>query len=173
MRTPHSLLLVFLGISFVCYAQKADRYAIINAGDQAPNFSFVKNDTVNMHLSDLKGKVVLLNFFATWCPPCKKELPKITEEIWNKHKDNEQFELMIVGRGHNQTDLRKFIEKNNYSLPFYADKDKKIFGSFAKDIIPRSYIINKNGLVVYQSLGFNEDEFKKIVHIIDSLLIIK
>ncbi|MBN1463303.1 MAG: TlpA family protein disulfide reductase [Paludibacteraceae bacterium] len=166
MRKLILLTLTFVALQLV---HSADKYTLLQNGQEAPNFTFQK-DTTTMNFFDYKGKVVLVNFFATWCPPCKKELPLIKSDIWDKHKNNSDFELMIVGREHSPAQLRKFKAERGYDFSFYADKNKKIFESFAKDIIPRSYVIDKNGIIVYQALGFNEEEFKKMVMVVDSLL---
>ena len=170
MTTRKLLLLAFLSVTLLGYGK--DRYTIAQTGQPAPDFVYKKDDSVSANLSDLKGKVVIVNFFAIWCPPCKKELPMLTTEIYNKHKDNPNFEMMIFGRGHTLPEIKKYADPKQIEnvLPFYPDKNKKIFEAFAYDIIPRTYIIDKKGMVVHQTLGFNEEDFKRIVVVVDSLL---
>ena len=150
--------------------EKKDKYTIVEVGQPAPEFTYIKDDTLSLKSSDLKGKVILVNFFAFWCPPCKKELPRLESDIWSKHKDDENFEMLVVGRGQTSKEIKIFFKERGYSLPYSPDTDKKIFEVFAKDIIPRSYVIDKNGIVVHQALGFNEEDFKKMVMVVDSLL---
>lgn len=138
---------------------------IVKVGDVAPNFTVITPDG-DVTTADLKGKVVLVNFFATWCPPCVKELPVLEKEVWNKYKDNKDFVLLVIGREHTPKELKKFAEDKGLNLPFCPDEDRNIFSQFAKQSIPRNYIINKGGKIIYASKGYSHKEFE---HMIDVL----
>ncbi len=171
MTTRNLILSILLILPLLSFSkEKKDKYTIVKVGQAVPEFVFIKDDTLKVNSTELKGKVVLVNFFAFWCPPCRKELPKLETDIWNKHKNNKNFELLVVGRGHTASKIKKFYAEKGYKLPYTADKDKKIFKSFAYDIIPRSYVVDKNGIVVHQALGYNEEDFQKMVQLVDSLL---
>ncbi|MCU4154457.1 TlpA family protein disulfide reductase [Carboxylicivirga sp. A043] len=137
----------------------------IKVGDVAPDFTVMTPDG-EVSTADLKGKVVLINFFATWCPPCVKELPVLEKEVWKQFKDNEDFVLLVVGREHNPEELKKFAEDKGLDLPFCPDEERKVFSQFATQSIPRNYIINKGGKIVYASVGYSHQEFE---HMIDVL----
>jgi thiol-disulfide isomerase/thioredoxin len=99
MKTKQLLLvLAFFAFSFSLAAQ--DEFTLVKIGDKAPDFSFSTEKGQAKKLSDLKGKVVWINFFATWCGPCRQELPHLQKEVYNKLKNNKNFELIILGREH-------------------------------------------------------------------------
>lgn len=144
--------------------------SVVQLKQTAPEFSVTTSDGKTVNLSDYKGKVILINFFATWCGPCMVEMPLLQNEIWNKLKDNPNFVLLSLGRDHSQEEINKFIEQKKFTFPIYADKGKAVYSLFAKQYIPRNYLIDKNGKVVYASTGFSMEEFEDLKITIDKLL---
>jgi peroxiredoxin len=163
------LLLFLLCCSFPTLAQEEGEGDIVKIGEKAPNFS-ITIDGKPTQLSDLKGKVVLINFFATWCGPCMTELPVLQKKVFDKYKENNNFSLMILGRGHNEAEIEKFVKSKKYTMPFYPDFDKSIYNLYASKFIPRNYIIDKNGIVVYASRGYNPEEFEAMTNFLDKLI---
>src|SRR5262249_40389014 len=109
-----------------------------------------------------RGKVVVLNFFATWCGPCLAELPHVEKEIWQKYKDKGVV-LIAIGREHQNAELMDFKKKQELSFPVAGDPKRDVYKQFATQYIPRTYVINKEGKIVFQSVGYMEDEFKKLL----------
>jgi thiol-disulfide isomerase/thioredoxin len=97
-------------------------------------------------LSALKGKVVFLNFWATWCPPCRSEMPSM-ETLYQRYK-NGSFQLLAVDLGEKSADVNAFIKKQKFSFPVGLDLDSSVSNQYAVDAIPTSYIINKEGFIV-------------------------
>ena len=149
------------------YAQDG---SIVLKGQQAPNLTINTDDGKAIKLSDMKGKVVLINFFATWCGPCNMELPVVQEKIWMKYKDNSNFSLLSFGRGHTSAEINEFKAAKKFDFPIYPDKDKSIYGLFASKSIPRNYIVDKTGTVVYASIGYTAEEFEEMMAVLDRLL---
>lgn len=147
-----------------------DESTLAKVGEKAPDFSITMEDGSVKKLSDLKGKVIWVNFFANWCPPCRKELPHLEKEVYKKLKSNKNFEVLVIGREHDWATVNKFKADNNYVLPFYPDAKREIFSKYAKQSIPRNFIIDQNGNIVVASTGFNEKEFNEIIHKVDELL---
>lgn len=162
------LFIVLLTFSFSGYAQ--DKATLVKVGDTAPNFTLELEDGSTKKLSDLKGKVVWVNFFATWCPPCRKELPHLEKEVYKKFKSRKDFEVLVIGREHSWAEINKFKTDNNYVLPFYSDAKRDAFSKYAKQNIPRNFIIDKEGKIAVVSIGFNEKEFNKIITKVEILL---
>lgn len=156
-------------LAFVVKAQD-DNSDIVKVGDVMPSFTIVSDNGTQIQSSSLKGKVILVNFFATWCPPCQKELASVQQTLWPKYKDNKNFELLVIGREHSDADLLKYNEKKGFEFPLYPDKSRAIFGAFAKNLIPRSYLIGKDGKVLYAGKGYTDEEFAELMSKIESAL---
>jgi len=90
--------------------------------------------------------------------------------VYDKLKSNKNFELIILGREHSWAEINKFKTDNKYNMPFYPDTGRKVFSLYAKQNIPRNFIVDKEGKVVVASTGFNEKEFGEIVEKVDGLL---
>ena len=169
MKIKHFLAtLLVVGFSTALLAQ--DEFTMAKQGETAPDFTFETASGKTMKLSDLKGKVVWINFFATWCPPCRKELPHLQKEVYDKYADNDDFVLIILGREHNWDEINKFKTEQGFSMPFYPDPERKVFSVYAKQNIPRNFIIDKEGKIAVSSIGFNEKDFEKIKEQVADLL---
>lgn len=162
------LVSLFFFLAFIVKAQ--DEGDIIKAGDKMPAFTIVSDNGTKIPSSSFKGKVVLVNFFATWCPPCQKELAEIQKVLWPKYKDNKNFALLVVGREHSDAELVKYNEKKGFTFPLYPDKSRAVYGAFAKNLIPRSYLIGKDGKVIYVSKGYSEEDFAGLMAKIEAAL---
>jgi peroxiredoxin len=152
------------------YKRDIIKSTLTEAGQKVPEFSYItlNNDTIN--IDDLKGKVVFMNFFATSCPICMKELPYIENEIWTKYKDNENFELIVFGREHIADEMIAFKEKNEYSFNIVPDPGRKIYSLFAEKYIPRNFILDREGNIIYQVTGFTDEEFTKLKEVLETEL---
>ncbi|MFH1759752.1 MAG: TlpA disulfide reductase family protein, partial [bacterium] len=102
-------------------------------------------------LSDFRGKVVMLNFWATWCPPCRNEMPSI-EMLLNKMKGKD-FVIMAVSMGEEKDKVKKFIEDNDYTFPIYLDKDRSASSKYSVTGIPTTLLIDNNGSISYKKVG--------------------
>jgi peroxiredoxin len=169
MKTTSSLLTVIL-LLFAFSLQAQDEFTFVKEGQTAPDFTINLEDGHTKSLSDLEGKVVWINFFATWCPPCRKELPHLQEAVFEEFKNRDDFEVLVIGREHSWEEVNKFKTDNNYKLPFYPDSDRKIFSKYAKQNIPRNFVIDKKGKIAVASIGYNEEDFEKIISKLESLL---
>lgn len=154
------LFIYFAAIAFV--TAQTDSTTLTKIGDKAPVFSCTVIDGKIFDLSKTKGKVIMINFFATWCGPCNAELPVLQNNIWNKYKDNPSFQLIILGRQHTEKEVSDFVKSKNFTMPFAPDPNREIYKLYATQFIPRNVIIGKNGKIIFQSIGYTEEEFKKI-----------
>ena len=110
--------------------------------------SFLTLDGKEVKLSDYKGKVVLVNFWASWCPPCKEEMP-IFEKVYQKYRDK-NFVILAVNMDTSEGAMKEFLEKNRYSFPIV-----RIKGEAGLNIpgLPTSYLVDKDGSVKKIRLG--------------------
>src|SRR5690554_4353449 len=169
MKTKLSLLILVVLFSVSpLFAQ--DQFTLAKEGQQAPDFSFGLNDGKTHNLSDLKGKVVWITFFATWCGPCRKELPHLEQEVYEKYKKHPNFKLLVIGREHSAEELKKFKLDTGHDLPFIPDPNREIFDKYASQNIPRNFIVDMNGNIAVSSVGFNEDDFNEKVKKLHELL---
>src|SRR5205823_853728 len=143
--------------------------SLTQIGQQAPEINWVTLDGQKCDNKSFHGKVVLINFFATWCGPCLQEMPHLQKEAWEKFKGR-KFVMVAIGREHKDAELKEFQKKRELTLPMAADPERKIFARFATDQIPRDYIIGADGEIAYQSNGFSEPEFKKMLDVIEKEL---
>jgi peroxiredoxin len=161
MKNPILSILACFAITATVAAQ-ADTTSLTKVGDKAPAFSCTTIDGKSFSLSKLKGKIVMINFFATWCGPCQAELPVLQKNIWDKYRNNPSFQLIILGREHSEKEVSDFVIARNFTMPFAADSGREIYKLYATQFIPRNVIIGKNGKIIFQNMGYTEEEFKKI-----------
>lgn len=162
MKTKLSLLIVFFtAFTFNLFAQ--DQFTLAKEGQPAPDFTYEPGNGQTQKLSGLKGKVVWITFFATWCGPCRKELPHLQKDVYEKFGNRTDFELLVIGREHSWEEINKFKKEQNFNLPFYPDPKREIFSKYATQNIPRNFIIDKTGKIVVSSVGFNDVEFQKYI----------
>lgn len=142
----------------------------LKIGQQVPEFEYEIAPGVIQNITDLKDKLIMITFFATWCGPCRQELPHIQEDIYNKYKNDSYFQLLIFGREHSWEEVNKFQTDNKYTMPFYPDPKRAIYSKFADQFIPRTFLISPEGKVLYSSIGFVEKDFDDLKQLIKEQL---
>lgn len=158
------LLFMMLCMAFAANAQE------LKKGDKLPEFQLKSTVYGDVSSADLKGKVVLVSLFATWCGPCQKELADVEQVLWPKYKDNKDFVLLVIGREHTDEQLKAYNERKKFTFPLYPDPKREVFSLFAEKSIPRAYLFNKEGKVVYTSIGYEKEEFNHLMDEIEAAL---
>ena len=145
---------------------------IVKLGDIAPDFTCKLTDGIEVKLSDLRGKVVMLQFTASWCGVCRKEMPFIEKDIWQKHKDNANFALIGIDRDEPVETVLKFAETTGVTYPLALDPGADIFAKYAvRDAgITRNVLIDKDGKIVMMTRLYKPEEFASLVEKIDEML---
>ena len=119
-----------------------------------------------LSLSDLKGKKVFLNFWATWCPPCKAEMPEI-QKLYEETKDS-NLVIVAVEIGEPLSTVKPFIDSNKYSFKVLLDSDQSVASKYNIASIPTSYFIDANGNIISQNVGgMNINQMKTYIKALD------
>ncbi|MCY3757020.1 MAG: TlpA disulfide reductase family protein [Acidobacteria bacterium] len=117
----------------------------------APEFA-VEDRAGQVHrLSDFRGKVVLINFWATWCPPCIEEMPSM--ESLRKEIDESQLQIMALSVDDSWEPIDTFLEKSSYGFGIYADFREKIAKLYGTHMVPETYIVDKQGVILCKVTG--------------------
>lgn len=166
------LLALITSVSGFAQKKEDDRGYLVKVGDKAPDFSVKLTNGKTIKLSALKGKVVMLQFTASWCSVCRKEMPFIERDIWLKHKSNPNFTLMAIDRDEPLETVLSFAKAIPITYPIGLDPHADIFALYAvrESGITRNVIIDKTGKIVLLTRLYTEEEFKRMTDKIDSLL---
>ena len=146
-----------------------EKETLVKVGDDVPEFVVEMFDGQKINIKDLKGKIVLINFWATWCPPCQEELKRVQKEIIDRFKGKD-FVFLAISREESKEQVKKFQERNGYTFPMGLDPERKIYSKFATATIPRNFIIDKKGKIVEIEVGYTKEAFAKMIEKLERLL---
>jgi len=146
-----------------------EKVTLVKVGDDVPEFVVEMFDGQKINIKDLKGKIVLINFWATWCPPCQEELKRVQKEIIDRFKGKD-FVFLAISREESKEQVKKFRERNGYTFPMGLDPERKIYSKFATATIPRNFIIDKKGKIVEIEVGYTKEAFAKMIEKLERLL---
>lgn len=150
-------------------AEDTETTTLVKAGDEAPDFTVEMFDGGKITLSTLRGKVVLLNFWATWCPPCREELKRVQKDIIDRFAGRD-FLFLPVSRGEQRSVVAAFREKEGYTFPMGLDPEQLIYDRYASNYIPRNFLIDQRGKVVLAEVGYDHKEFEQLIRAIEKTL---
>lgn len=164
------IFLLFLSIGLS--QQEADSVGFfVKVGDPSPYFTLALTNGDTVTLSDLKGKVTMLQFTASWCSVCRQEMPHIEQKIW---QDLNCEQLMVIGvdRDEPLETVLKFADDMKITYPMALDPGADIFGLFAdkNSGVTRNVIIDKKGTIIHLTRLFEINEFNEMVEIIKKAL---
>lgn len=145
---------------------------IVRVGQLAPDFRITLTDGKQISLSELRGKVVVLQFTASWCGVCRKEMPFIEKDIWLKNKNNPNFMLIGIDRDEPLDKVLAFMKATGVTYPMGLDPGADIFAKFAlrQSGITRNVLIDRDGKIVKLTRLYNEEEFNSLVGEINEML---
>jgi len=148
-----------------------DRGYLIDIDDMAPNFTMEYITGEKITLSELRGKVVVLQFTASWCSVCRKEMPHLEKDVWQKFKEKD---LVLIGIDRDEPieTVIQFQKEMGTTYPLALDPGAEIFGLFASKNsgVTRNVVIDKQGKIVFLTRLFDKDEYKQMIEVIKSLL---
>lgn len=139
-----------------------------NILQEATAFSFRDEKGAVVSTADLKGKVVFINFWATWCPPCIAEMPSLVK-LYEQFRDNDQFVFVFINEDEEVAKAETFLQKKGYSLPLMTRN-----GSIPADIysgtLPTTVILNKEGKIVFKHEGLANYNSTSFINQLKALL---
>lgn len=146
------LLLLGSAVVYTLYANfTKDTKQKVAVGAQAPDFALVDMQGNKHQLSDYQGQGVFLNFWGTWCPPCKKEMPYINNQ-YHQYKDK-GVQVLTVDIQESELAVNQFAERLKLDFPIMIDTDKEVMNTYGIDPLPATFLIDKNGKVVEYYTG--------------------
>ncbi|OXS58484.1 peroxiredoxin [Bacillus sp. V-88] len=138
----------------------------LTKGDRAPDFTLTTLDGEEVKLSDYQGKKVILNFWATWCPPCKAEMPHM-EQYYEKNAKKEKVEILAVNltsQDEGEKAVQQFVDGYELTFPILMDEKGDIGEEYRAFTIPTTYMIDTTGLIQYKIVGpMNKEMMGKMV----------
>ena len=118
----------------------------------------------------LGERPAVIDFFATWCGPCREELSRVQKDIIDRFKGNEDFVFLPVSRGETRETVAAFREKMGYTFPMGLDPARTVYDRYASNYIPRNFVIDRKGKVVLATVGYDEHEFEELIRTIEKTL---
>ena len=163
------VLFIFSAVPKGAYADHwKDLGAFHLTGTVAPNFTLQSLDGEPITLNDLKGKVILLNFWATWCHPCIEEMASI-ERIYRKYQDK-GFIVLGIDIMEKPEKVKKYVMENNITFPILLDTKGEVKRKYRVSGIPSTYLVNKAGMLIAKVLGEREWDNDTVCSILDELI---
>lgn len=129
-----------------------------------PDRPFVTLEGKATSLGSLAGSVTLLNFWATWCPPCRKEMPSI--ERLKAAMEGENFRIVAISTGEDAETVRAFLGREDYTFPVYLDESGELGAEFASQGIPTTYIVDARGMIVAGAVGAREYDDPAVIAVL-------
>lgn len=142
--------------------------SIINVGDEAPDFTATTLQGERFTLSEHRGEVVLLILFSHTCPDCKALLDDVM--LYKNSIDNTGARVVAIAREGNRNDIEEYMTTNNYHFDVVVDNKRAIYNTYATMYVPRTYLINIEGIVTYTTIEYDSSYIPTILTEIDSLL---
>ncbi|MCC8034788.1 MAG: TlpA family protein disulfide reductase [Rikenellaceae bacterium] len=156
-------------LAVVTLKAQSEGAADLEVGDPVPQFTVMMTDGTTIDSKDFAGHNVLINFWATWCPPCRLELARVEAELIDRFADRD-FIFLAISRGETLEKVMAFREQTGYTFPMGLDPDGEIFALFAGSGIPRNYFIDTDGNVLEFELGYTPEGFDALVEKISNHL---
>jgi len=136
---------------------------------QAPEISVVSLDNQQLTLASLKGKVVLLNFWATWCPPCREEIPSMMK--LNTFMAGKPFQMVCVSVDEGgKKAVEEFFKNSGFSLPAYTDPSGQVSKTYGITGVPETFVIDKNGMIVKKVIGGLDWNSPEVIAFLEGLM---
>lgn len=169
MKTLNRLFKSVALLAVVLFLLAGSCFAAGQANQKAPDFTLEDMQGNKVSLSDFTGKVIIVNFWATWCPPCLEEMPSM-EELSQKYNKDDFVLLAVNVEENSHAIVKKFLENKPYTFPVLLDQDaivQQLYGAYR---FPETVVIGRNGVVVARVVGGRDWMDPEIVKVIDFMV---
>ena len=162
---------ILILVTILLGSEPDERGYIVRVGDMAPDFTMEYTTGEKVKLSDLRDKIVVLQFTASWCSVCILEMPHLEKDVWQAFKDKGVL-LIGVDRDEPLETVINFKKKIGITYPLALDPGAEIFGLFAdkKSGVTRNVVIDHSGKIVFLTRLFDEQEYKEMIQVIKKLI---
>jgi cytochrome c biogenesis protein CcmG/thiol:disulfide interchange protein DsbE len=152
-------ILLVVGIAWIAASRVPAEQALARTqrppspqtGFAAPDFSLATQDGESVNLANLRGQVVLVNFWATWCPPCRAEMPAI-QQVYDKYRD-QGFTVLAIDVQEGDAQVASFADQNGLTIPILIDHDGTVSNRYQVKAMPSTFFIDQNGVIQEVTLG--------------------
>jgi cytochrome c biogenesis protein CcmG/thiol:disulfide interchange protein DsbE len=152
-------LLLVLGVIWIGFSRVSGQEAMARSqrppapqvGFAAPDFTLETQDGGTISLADLRGQVVLVNFWATWCPPCRAEMPDI-QQVYDRYRE-QGFTVLAVNQQEGEAQVAPFADQMGLTFPILMDRDGSVSARYRVNGLPSTFFVDRDGIVQNVTLG--------------------
>lgn len=160
-------VLLVSGILLLIFTANPRRIKPVAVGLYAPDFEVMDAKNGNRLLfSEIKGKVIFINFWASWCKPCREEMPSI-EALYKEMSSNDDFRMITIIFNESTETALEYMRTNGYTFPVYSDPKSNASRTYGITGVPETYLVNKKGIVKERQIGpaeWNSVEKKDFIY---------
>ena len=163
------ICLAAMVITVVAGCSKERPMPLPKEGSSAPDFTVKDLSGRDVRLSDLRGKVVLVNFWATWCPPCRGEIPSMMK--LNSAMAGKPFQMLAISIDEGGKDaVQGFFRESGASLPALLDTDQKVSKLYGTTGVPETFVVDKKGVILKKVVGAMEWNDPQVIQFLDDVM---
>ena len=157
-----------LSVALLGWLALAMNAQAVGVQDEAPDFTLKSLERGNLRLEEYRGQVVLLNFWASWCGPCRQEMP-LLDRLHNRYEDT-GFAVLGVNVEGEEAPARQLVEKTRVTFPILIDEGQKVSEMYNLQAMPSTVVIDRDGIVRYIHLGYKPGDEAKYVEVVKKLI---
>jgi len=167
MRTLCALLLLYLFTQPCAAQQPGHGLTLVPDNPEASDFELKDIDGATHRLSDYRGKVLIVNFWATWCPPCREEMPSM-QRAWKK-LEQEGIAMLAVNVGEDEDTIFQFTANYPVEFPLLMDRDSAVTGAWPVRGLPTTFVVDPQGRLAYRAIGGREWDDQELLALVREL----